>query len=649
MRAVCERCAALQPADWQAGDLCGTCGEASRRDVRCPWCTRLTPKAAFCRACGSGLVPAAWYGAARMLKAAGVDQFSVPERLAQLPDAQRDHFSRLYAPHSRALERQVDDLAYVESFLRGGGWSRALEDEWLPHLPLPPETLAQLTGPPSPAPNHAQAADLERLAHIRDSSPLPHTAQLAALARIRLGAPRSAEDSRRAGEAMRSPDEQLREEAALALGHWRFVTAYGYAVQPGTLRDELLAVYRRSGHVEAALGLALLAAQYANVQSLAFSPELFAPLLGAEDPGVAFAAALVLGQTDLLVAALKHPERRHAAARCLIRQGQAAPVAAVFLHLTPDEQEDVLSALRFGVGQIGEWCEVLATVLDTSPSAQLRRSAAHVLVREGRPEDALRLVAADPSSFADPVLRSPALSAHDLEAVCLLLLRLGEFDLSRVPALSELARSGRAAQGVVPGAFAGADEAGQQELCAFAGQQLRAGGGPGLPGFLWQVIEQAPSLSVRARAWHALSGWYQYPGEGQEPLLRCSRDTVTRFFGNLPSFLERLCRVIEQPEVLRAASGYDDFLRLLSDVDDDLLPALREESALTGRFRQALLTLCVDETAYSQLRGASAGLLGRLCVSGAERTALQRLLLAQLEADPPWAVQQELAQLKGAG
>lgn len=644
MRAVCEQCAAVQPADWQAGDLCATCGQASRHDVRCPWCTCLTPSAAFCRACGSGLVPAAWYGAARMIKAAGVDQFSVPERLAQMPEAQRDHFSRLYAPHSRALERQVDDLAYVESFLRGGGWSRALEDEWLPHLPLPPETLAQLSERLPLPPTAVERPDLQRLAEIRDSSPLPHTAQLAALARIRLGAPRSAEDSLRAGEAMRSPDQQVREEAALALGHWRFVTAYGYAVQPGALRDELLTVYRRSSHIEAALGLALLAAQYANVQSLSFPPDLFAPLLGAEDTDVAFAAALVLGETALLVAALKHPERRHAAARGLIRQGQAAPVAAVFLQLTPDQQEDLLSALRYGVGQLGEWCEVLATVLDTSPSAQLRRSAAHVLVREGRPQDALRVVAADPSSFAGPVLQNPALSARDLEDVCLLLLRLGKFDLSRIRALSDLACSGRPALEFVPGAFAGVDEAGQQELCVFAGQQLRAGGGPELHLFLWQVITQAPSLAVRARAWHALSGWYQFPGEGQEPL-RCSRDAVSRYFGDLPSFLERLCRVIEQPEVLRSVSGYDDFLRLLSAVDDDLLPALREESALTGRFRQALLTLCLDEHAYTQLRGASMGLLGRLCASGAERTALHRLLLAHLEADPPWAVQQEVAQL----
>ena len=78
MRAVCEKCGAAQPPDWKAGDLCGACGAAVRRDVRCFWCAKGTPFAKFCRSCGAELVDERLFSAARMLKDAGTDRFTVP-------------------------------------------------------------------------------------------------------------------------------------------------------------------------------------------------------------------------------------------------------------------------------------------------------------------------------------------------------------------------------------------------------------------------------------------------------------------------------------------------------------------------------------------------------------------------------------------
>jgi hypothetical protein len=40
-----------------------------------------------------------------MVRAAGADQFSLPERLRAMPAPQREHFSRQYAPHQAVLER----------------------------------------------------------------------------------------------------------------------------------------------------------------------------------------------------------------------------------------------------------------------------------------------------------------------------------------------------------------------------------------------------------------------------------------------------------------------------------------------------------------------------------------------------------------
>ncbi|WP_139322822.1 hypothetical protein [Deinococcus marmoris] len=178
------------PPDWQAGDLCSHCGGASREDVRRAWCTQLIPPGPFCRHCGSEQLPGAWYGAARMLRSVGVDQFSMPERLRAMPAAQREHFSRQYAPHQAMLERLLDDVTFAESVIGRRGWSAALEDQWLPQLPAAPETLTALSLPPSTA-----DSDEARLTEMRDQARLPLSAWLASLARLRLGAERNEADS----------------------------------------------------------------------------------------------------------------------------------------------------------------------------------------------------------------------------------------------------------------------------------------------------------------------------------------------------------------------------------------------------------------------------------------------------------------------
>jgi hypothetical protein len=91
MRLSCEKCGARQPADWKAGDRCPGCGEAARREQRCAWCAAWTPAGKFCRTCGCELVDDARWGAARMLKAGGVDKFQLARRLIELEADHAEH------------------------------------------------------------------------------------------------------------------------------------------------------------------------------------------------------------------------------------------------------------------------------------------------------------------------------------------------------------------------------------------------------------------------------------------------------------------------------------------------------------------------------------------------------------------------------
>lgn len=515
-RAVCESCQAFQPPDWQPGDLCVACGLTVRREKRCHWCTRLTPDGKFCRHCGSGLLNDADYGAARMLRAAGVDQFALPERLKSMDPAQRNHFSRLYAPQGQMAERHVQDLSFAAGFMRGEGrhheerhWASALEDSLLPSLPLPVPELNALTLPPT-----RQVDDLERLAEIRDGTPFALSAQVAALARVRLHAQRNEQDAPHLAAALRSPDAALSDEAALTLADWRFTAQPPYAVQPGELCDVLLGLYRRTSlpdpvHAEAGLGLALLAGQYANVQSTDIPADLLAPLLISGHPDLAFGAALALGGTGSLLAALRVLERRFVAAQALARLGQGAVLGPVLPLLTQHEQSDVLRQLRYGQGAVPELHAVLVGLLGV-PEA---RGMAAELLQEGRPEDALRLVGADPS-LAGKVLANPALSEDEVQQVCARLLEHGQFRLARLSILGELAISGRIPDTFVPDQFRTAKGDDQQELCSLARLQLAARADPALHRFFWTLIEGDLPDQTRERAWYVLVGWYgQYGAE----------------------------------------------------------------------------------------------------------------------------------------
>ena len=149
MRAQCEACEKFQAPDWKAGDLCSFCGKSVRRDVRCYWCAKWVPAAKFCRSCGAAIVEERLYGAARMLKDAGTDRFTIPKQLKEFDPDQIENFSRIYQRHAIAVAAHVDAVRTAEQFLRQKHWSAALEDQLIPQLPWPEETLGRMTLKPT--------------------------------------------------------------------------------------------------------------------------------------------------------------------------------------------------------------------------------------------------------------------------------------------------------------------------------------------------------------------------------------------------------------------------------------------------------------------------------------------------------------------
>src|SRR5947209_6222914 len=151
MRAICEACARPQPGDWKAGDLCIHCGKAVRREARCFWCTKWTPSSGkYCRTCGAAVVDGRLFGAARMLKDAGVDRFGVPKMLTELEADQIDNYLQIYQRHAAVMNRHVGHIGFLQTFLREKTWSDVLEEELIGQLPWPEERLKAMSPPLAP-------------------------------------------------------------------------------------------------------------------------------------------------------------------------------------------------------------------------------------------------------------------------------------------------------------------------------------------------------------------------------------------------------------------------------------------------------------------------------------------------------------------
>lgn len=600
MRISCESCGAAQPADWTAGDRCTSCGEVVRRDTRCHWCARWTPAARFCRHCGAELVAVAHYGAARMLKAAGVDQLALPERLAALDRDHCEHLTRLYQRQAAVVARAVDDAIFAESFLRRSGWYRALEDELVAALPVDDDTLGwwQPAEPP--------LGNLDRLRALCASSPFDLVRMLAGLALLRAAGPQMTDWARdpavdsSARAALYSNDMDLRVEAALALSHWRLCYARRRADD-----DDVVAALREpplESPLEGPAAIALALRGAGAIEPAA---------LGAPDRDDAFAAALVLGDADRLRAALADADRRFAAAVALASQGHGSSVAPALAALEPGELSDVLHYLDRADQPVPELRAALYEIAGRG-DAHLRYRAAKVIAKEQNSADAMRLLQLEPtdSDVIQLILQTMALPAVELTAVAAELIVHGRF-ASHQYGVDDLADSGRLGDDFVPEHWNRAiDDERRRGLLRFAERQLSARGDAALHRFVLSVVFGPYEAHICDEAWWTLKRWYRSVEYSWEGPLNLDVDAIEAWFGPVPAFLGVLRAYLLDPDAHGELALHERVASMLryteaasvaavaaaaSDAFDELfqsIPALLANGAARTELRSAAVRFC---------------------------------------------------------
>jgi hypothetical protein len=573
MRALCEGCGQPQPPDWEAGDLCSFCGKSVRRDLRCYWCAKWVPAGKFCRSCGAVVVEERLYGAARMLKDAGTDRFTIPKQLQDFDPDQIENFSRIYQRHSVVVARHVDEIRFLERFLRQKHWSAALEEELVSQLPWNEGMLSRFSAPPLPP-----GDDLATVRAIEESSPFASTKMLARLARLRLG---DWSAHQNASSLLHASDATLSAEAALVLMGWRVLTAVGRPRnEDRTLYDEL---QRTPFKIEAAVRLGFLGQR---------NEDLLREALSSSDPETSFAAALLLGDVDRLQGALQGDElERIAAGHKLIELGILQPVIEPVRRSSIEVQQELVASLLERKGPVPEMGETLLEIVETTQNKTLRERAARILCRGLRPEWTLRIARAakDDTSIYQSILQTAELTPDALQEFGDFLIERGCFRLHQY-GLPDVAETGRMPTTFVPTRFGKADERTGLELLRFAEVQLGHREDEQLHRFVMNVVFGPYSAKMRAAAWWVLHRWYRHRGEyrGEGPF-RLTVDGIRRFFGSVEAFLPKLSAVLGDHATLKEVGVYEFMATLLNSADAESVSAIQAEESSGDQLVHALI------------------------------------------------------------
>jgi hypothetical protein len=605
MRAICEACARPQPVDWQAPDLCIHCGEPVRPEVRCFWCVKWTPAAGkYCRSCGAEVVKGRLFGAARMLKDAGVDRFGIPKMLVELDPEQIENFLQIYNLHAAAVARHVDHVRFLERFLHQKDWSETVEGQLIVQLPWPDERLRAFSLPLDPAErrlsNTMSREESLALARYLANSPVGITRALAPLVCVLL------EDFAAMKEAktvIYNQNPLLRGEAALALTNWRVV--YG----PGIHDDRypfMNALRDCPFRFQAAVHLALIG----NKEDV-----LPDGALASDDQDIAFASALVLGDVDRLRAAERDsdPMKRYAAAWRMLRMGCFDGVDEVIRLASPEHQRELLGVITWQKRPPTDLRDALFALLETSADSTVRRDASWSLALSHQPGDTMRIARAarGDSQVYHGLLKTEAALSSELVELCEFLLERGEFRAEQW-GMTDIAKEGRLPPDFVPRRWGWATEATRVELCKVAEMQLENYADEDLHRFLVNVVFGDEEFTVQEQAWTSLYRWYGRLSHDRMGPLLIKAETLRRFFGSAAAFVPILTDFLGggiPRKFVKESSSRQELERFLSYADADVTPEWRAVPRAVLDLAGALAGVMKDNKCDLMVRLASIDLL----------------------------------------
>ncbi len=533
-----------------------------------------------------------------MLKAAGVDQFSIAAKLASLDADHVEHLTRMYQKQATIVGRHVDDLRFIEQYLLGSGWSDDLDDELTTQLPMPDEQISALIIPQPPS-----STEADRMRGSTEHGMFEITRLLAAIAVLRNGWLTHGDQADIAEQGLGHRDPRINDDAALAFGHWRTLHLPMRMVTNHKLVEALMACTRRE---DATIALCLLGE----------TDEVDRSLLASTDPDRAFAAALALRDVASLSAAIEVPERCYAAALALARAGETAQLDRALRALTNEDHiESILDCLRHPSRPVPELHPVLWEL--ARKHRGMRSTIALIIAAAKRPEDAAALVALDPtdSGVVQTVLQKMELGQTDLTEIARTLVEHRRFTTS-LYGVRDLATMGLLADSFIPSVWGKAvDDEQRIEFLRFVREQLEARNDLQLTAFVLNIVFCDASTNydfeVRSQAWNAMA-------RGSAKHLIIEEQSILASFASVADFLARFSALLGDPRLSNFVLLFDPIEELLGYSPTDSLPSVTAHAEAFERFFAFLSTFLRTD--------AREGL----------RTSSVRFLEHVAQSDPTW-------------
>ncbi len=614
MRLFCESCQQPQPPQARRGEHCVHCGVIARREQRCYWCLSHTPEGKFCRKCGAATIADHLFGAARMLKDAGVDRFSIARQLAEMDPEQVDTFSSIYAQHAAVMYRHVDQVAAAQPYLVMRHWAREIENELLAQLPWPDKRLDELRLPP------VALEGLEELRWIREHAVFHQTRMLATLAlAVATGDPKLVKTVYR--EIYTDGDDRLRQEAALALTHWR--TFHG----TDNLWDHLDIRYRDVWEdVQRAPSSKAQRARLMMVGLEAVAPDV----LEDRDLDVAFMAAIGTKMPERLANAASSTDdtKRFVAAKLLIAWGAGERASQALLQASADHQYRLLRELARERKPVQGLKRALFEILESTTHDELRRLAGEALARDCQPRDAAELyrLTGGHRTVVQSLLQQGNLPAETLRDLCQAQVDSGGFSAEQW-GMKDIAVEGRMPPGFVPKAFVNADGPMRLQLLRFAEQQMMAYNPPGLRTFVVSVAFGSFGPEPAADAWAVLQRSHPQTGPQIEKAVPFTAAFAAEHFGSMENMLRAVTRLLSMPEeVLSHYAMRDNAANLLRYAEDGISQHIAAHPKEALQLEKALIRVAENSGLCRSLRGDAVLFLGTMAEDKKSRERIRSVL-----------------------
>ncbi|MBL8216925.1 MAG: hypothetical protein JNK87_39765 [Bryobacterales bacterium] len=614
MRLFCESCQQSQPPQARRGDHCVLCGLIARREQRCYWCLNHTPEGKFCRKCGAATIADHLFGAARMLKDAGVDRFTIARQLGEMDPEQVDTFSSIYAQHAAVMYCHVDQVAAAQPYLVLRHWARELEEELLAQLPWPDKRLEELRLPAIPFDG------LDHLRWIREHAAFHQTRLLATLAlAVATGDPKLVKTAYR--EIYTSGDDRLRQEAALALTHWR--TYHG----TDNLWDHLDIRYRDVW--EDVKRAPTSKAQRARLMMVGLEP--IAPeVLEDRDPDLAFMAAIGTKMPERLAnaAASSDGTKRFVAAKLLLEWGAGDRASQALLQASPDHQYKLLRELARERKPAHGLKRALFEILETTTHDELRRLAGEALARDCQPRDAAEIyrLTGGNRTVVQNLLQQGNLPPETLRDLCQAQVDAGAFSADQW-GMKEIAIDGRMPPDFVPKAFVNAAAPMRLQLLRFAEQQMVACNPRGLRTFVVGVAFGGFGPEPMQDAWAVLQRSHPQTGPQIEKAVNFTTAFAQEHFGSFENMLRAVTRLLNMPdEVLSHYAMRDHAANLLRYAEDGISQHIAAHPKEALLLEKALIRVAENDRLCRSLRGDAVLFLGTMAENEKSRERIHAVL-----------------------